>query len=172
MLEPATGAFRLLPAPDRGRRLFRGRDAARQAAAAALGITAPDALRAASTGGTDALWLGPDEWLLLGPDPGASLAEALSNIPHSLVDIGDRQLGFEASGANFMPVLNAGCPLDLSRATFPIGMCTRTLLAKSEIVLWRRADGMFHIEVARSLAPYLTAYLAEVARSVGEEIAA
>ena len=172
MLETATRAFRFLPAPDRTRFLFRGRDAARQAVAAALGITAPDALRAASNGSTDALWLGPDEWLLLGADPDADLAEALSGIAHSLVDIGDRQLGFEASGANLLPVLNAGCPLDLSRAAFPVGMCTRTLLAKSEIVLWRRADNVFHIEVARSLAPYLSAYLAEVARSVGEDITA
>ncbi len=172
MLETVTRPFRLLPAPDRTRLLFRGRETARQAACGALGITAPDALRAASNGTTDALWLGPDEWLLLGLGDDADLATALSGLPHSRVDVSDRQLGFEASGAALLPVLNAGCPLDLSLDAFPVGMCTRTVLAKSEIVLWRRAAGMFHIEVARSLAPYLDAYLAEVQRGAGEDTAA
>ena len=166
----AHAGFRLLPAPDRGRLLLRGRPAAREAAAAALGIAAPDPLRAANTGAVDVLWLGPDEWLVLGPADG--LEQALDGMPHSLVDVGDRQLGYEAAGPTLEAVLNAGCPLDLSVTAFPVGMCTRTVLAKSEIVLWRRAEGVFHVEVWRSFAPYVTAYLAEVARGAGERRAA
>jgi sarcosine oxidase, subunit gamma len=116
-----------------------------------------------------ALWLGPDEQLLLAPDQhSAQLAQvlqaSLANIPHSLVDVSHRQTAFEVTGPNARLLLNAGCPLDLRDAAFPLGMCTRTLFEKSEIVLWRTAPDTFHIEVWRSFAPYVTGLLAEVAR--------
>ena len=42
---------------------------------------------------------------------------------------------------------------------FPVGMCTRTLFAKAEIVLWRTGENVFQIEVWRSFADYLWRYL-------------
>jgi sarcosine oxidase subunit gamma len=115
------------------------------------------------------LWLGPDEQLLLAPEPHAAqlaqvLQASLANIPHSLVDVSHRQTAFEVTGSNARLLVNAGCPLDLRDAAFPVGMCTRTLFEKSEIVLWRTAPDTFHIEVWRSFAPYVTGLLAEVAR--------
>jgi sarcosine oxidase subunit gamma len=62
--------------------------------------------------------------------------------------------------------LSAGCPLDLDLAAFPIGACTRTVLGKTEIVLWRRAQDSFHLEVWRSFATYLTAFLSEAIRGL------
>ena len=47
-------------------------------------------------------------------------------------------------------ILNGACPLDLDMSAFPIGMCTRTVLAKADIVLWRIAEDAFHVEVWRS----------------------
>jgi sarcosine oxidase subunit gamma len=115
------------------------------------------------------LWLGPDEQLLLAPEQHAAqlaqvLQASLANIPHSLVDVSHRQTAFEVTGSNARLLVNAGCPLDLRDAAFPVGMCTRTLFEKSEIVLWRTAPDTFHIEVWRSFAPYVTGLLAEVAR--------
>ena len=115
------------------------------------------------------LWLGPDEQLLLAPETNASrlldvLQRGLANTPHSLVDVSHRQTAFEVTGPNARLLLNAGCPLDLRDAAFPIGMCTRTLFEKSEIILWRTATDSFHVEVWRSFAPYVSALLAEVAR--------
>jgi sarcosine oxidase subunit gamma len=40
-------------------------------------------------------------------------------------------------------------------------MCTRTLFAKAEIVLWRTRPDMFRIEVWRSFAPYVQGLLEE-----------
>jgi heterotetrameric sarcosine oxidase gamma subunit len=40
-------------------------------------------------------------------------------------------------------------------------MCTRTLLGKAEVILWRTGADAFHIEVARSLLPYVWACLEE-----------
>ena len=54
--------------------------------------------------------------------------------------------------------------LDLDPAAFPVGMATRTLFTKAEIVLWRQGADTFHVEVWRSFAPYLHGLLAEAAR--------
>ncbi len=58
-------------------------------------------------------------------------------------------------------VINAFCALDLHHSAFPIGMCTRTVFGKAEIMLWRTEADTFRIEVARSFAPYVWACLDE-----------
>jgi sarcosine oxidase subunit gamma len=119
-----------------------------------------------------ALWLGPDEQLLLAQQAwGSQLAQVLSEhlaaIAHSLVDISQRQIAFEVVGPIARALLNTGCPLDLADEAFPVGMCTRTLFEKSEMVLWRPDPEAFHIEVWRSFAPYVTGLLAQAAREFG-----
>ena len=79
------------------------------------------------------------------------------------MDVSDRYIGIEVSGPRAAWSLNGFCALDLAPHTFPVGMCTRTLFGKVEIVLWRTAADTFHIEVARSLAPYVWQCLQETA---------
>jgi sarcosine oxidase subunit gamma len=154
--------------PPCARLILRARPAAIEAATAPLGFPLPlDPCRAATTCDRSALWLGPDEWLILAPaaDPVATqLAQALQPHPHSLVEVSPRQCAIEVTGTAASDVLNAGCPLDLDATAFPPGMCTRTVLAKGEIVLWRRAADRFHLEIARSFAPYVRRFLLEAAR--------
>lgn len=112
-----------------------------------------------------ALWLGPDEQLLLGPENGAEafatrLGAALQAVPHRLVDISHRQAAIDLAGPYAADLLNTGCPLDLDPRSFPVGACTRTLLAKAEVVLWRRGEDAFHLEVWRSFLPYVAGLLA------------
>jgi sarcosine oxidase, subunit gamma len=164
--------FAVTPAPALGRLALRGDDAVAQGAGAALGLTMPRSpLASVSAGDTSALWLGPDEWLVLVPAERlsatiAALSKALAALPHSLVDVSHRQVGLALSGRLAARVLTSGCPLDLGAQAFPLGMVTRTLFHKAEIVLWRRADG-FHLEVWRSFAPYVLGHLA-VARRAAE----
>ncbi len=138
----------------------------------AFGVQLPTTpLRASVASDRAALWLGPDEWLLLAANADASqlattLSDALSGKPVSLVDVSHRQVGLMVSGPQVEALLNAGCPLDLGTSTFPVGMCTRTLLAKAEIVLWRTADDAFRIEVWRSFAPYVVAFLDEAMHGI------
>jgi len=49
--------------------------------------------------------------------------------------------------------------LDLRLSAFPKDMCARTLLGKADVVLWRTGPQQFHIEVWRSFAPYVHAFL-------------
>lgn len=168
---PLGGTARLAPLPPVSRLVLRGGPAAIEAAGGALGTALPrQACRAATApGGRAALWLGPDEWLVLapaadGPALAAALEGAMEGRPHSLVDVSDRQVGIEVSGPDAAAALNVGCPLDLGEGAFPVGMCTRTVLAKAEVVLWRTAPETFRVEVWRSFADYVWGYLEEASR--------
>jgi sarcosine oxidase subunit gamma len=133
----------------------------------ALGLSSPGEINRATGQGTNegawsALRLGPDEWLLVGPDgEGIPVLEPGSC---SLVDVSHRNVGLTVSGALCTEVLSSGVMLNLDIEAFPVDMATRTLFTKAEIVLWRRAPDLFHVEVWRSFAAYLRALLAEAAR--------
>ena len=171
---PTGPRFALAEAPPAARFILRGAEPVRVACGMAFGVELPSQLGPAGEGaGRTALWLGPDEWLLLadGADAatvGEVLESVLDGTAHSLVDVSHRQIGLTASGPAAARVLNAGCPLDLDLKAFPVGMATRTVLDKVEIVLWRRAEATFHIEIWRSFAPYLVGSLAEAARGAPE----
>jgi sarcosine oxidase subunit gamma len=158
------------PLPPTTRYVLRGGPQAIAAAGNALALDISQvACRAAVNGERAALWLGPDEQLLLAPDGldlTATLTSALRDFPHSLVDVSHRQIGLEVSGPHASVMLNAGCPLDLDISAFPVGMCTRTVFAKAEIVLWRTSEDVFHVEVWRSFAAYVSQFLAEVEREL------
>lgn len=162
------GLTRIRPLPPAARFNFRGRGEVADVASAAFGVALPrEACRAAAAGSRAALWLGPDEWLLLadpeeGPAIEAKLEAALSGQRHSVVDISHRNTAFALTGPGAAAALNAGCPLDLDISAFPVGMCTRTIFGKAEIVLWRTDAERFHVEVWRSFAAYVTQYLEEV----------
>jgi sarcosine oxidase, subunit gamma len=88
----------------------------------------------------------------------------MRGLPHALVDVGHRQFAIEVSGSHAEDIVSAGCPLDLDAGAFPIGMCTRTVLAKADIVLWRTRADAFHLEIWRSFAGYVGGLLREIAR--------
>jgi sarcosine oxidase subunit gamma len=171
--------------PPAARYVLRGGPDVMKAAGRALGLTMSEqACRAAlaptveTTEAGDAaalesavaaLWLGPDEQLLIGPlesDISGTLEPALGDLPHSLVNVSHRQTALQVSGPHAADLLNSGCPLDLDPSAFPVGMCTRTVFAKAEIVLWRTGHDVFHVEVWRSFAPYVSSFLSEVAREL------
>jgi len=157
----AIEAAKLLALGPAARLAFRGREAAVQAAGEAFGVALPrEACRRNEADGRFALWLGPDEWLLIvpGSDPAPlfdAIEAATAGLPHSLVDVSARSVGIEIAGERAAFVLNQGNPLDLSLEAFPVGMCTRTVFHKAEIVLVRHAPDIFHIDVWRSFAPYV-----------------
>ena len=169
-ITPAVRDMPLLRAlPPAARFILRGATGVMTAAGSALRVVIDQTpCRASRSGTRAALWLGPDEYLLLAPEAEASalslaIEQALTGMPHSLVDVSHRQAGLDISGAHAADILNAGCPLDLDLAAFPVGMCTRTVLAKAEIVLWRTAADVFRIEVWRSFTDYVARFLAEAA---------
>ena len=164
-LRPTNVPGRLLvtAAPDSARLSLRG-DAALLGAAFGIALSI-EPCRAVSAGGRTALWLGPDEWLLLAP-PG-TLDPAITVTGAAVVDIGHRQVGLALEGPGAVDALAAGCPLDLHSSAFPPGMCTRTVFGKAEIVLWRQSEARFHVEAWRSFAGYVHGLLEVAGRDCG-----
>jgi sarcosine oxidase subunit gamma len=121
--------------------------------------------RRSEVGARIALRLGPDEWLLLGPESAArAIAEGISDglrgLDHALVDVGHGAVGFAIRGQHGAAILNRGCPLDLSLGAFAAGNATRTLFGKCEVILSRTdAGATFELECARSYASYVTQLL-------------
>jgi sarcosine oxidase subunit gamma len=159
--------------PPAARWVLHGNAEARALAAPAWGVGFSEtACRATRSAERATLWLGPDEYLLLdlaAPEnsahaTAAAIEAALGNTPHALVDVSHRQFALTVSGPHAEVVLRGACPLDLHISRFPVGMCTRTLLAKADITLWRTRADAFHLEVWRSFEGYVGGLLQEIAR--------
>ncbi|MEX2318718.1 MAG: sarcosine oxidase subunit gamma family protein, partial [Bauldia sp.] len=92
----------------------------------AFGMALPvEACRANANRQRAALWLGPDEWLLIAPEGEAPalaawMADALGETPGSIVDVSDRNIGIEVAGPRAAETINGFCPLDLDPAAFPV----------------------------------------------------
>lgn len=132
----------------------------------ALGVKLPEKPKtSASKGGRSALWLGPDEWLVFdegATDPLEACAEVAAL--HSAVGISHRNVAISVTGPAAAKAINAGCPQDLSLASFPVGACSRTVLGKVEVVLLRVGEDAFRVECWRSFSDYTFTLLAEAAR--------
>ncbi len=132
----------------------------------ALDISLPQTPKTSTTSGLRAaLWLGPDEWLVI--DQGESnLMEACSSVTaaHSATDVSHRNVAMTVSGEGAEATLNAGCPQDLSLKAFPVGACSRTLFGKAEVVLLRVTEDTFRVECWRSFSDYVFGLLEEGAR--------
>ncbi len=167
-----TAAWLEAPVPAT-RCILRGTAAVRAAAGEGFGLSLPEtACRATTDGNRAALWLGPDEHLLLAPDGeveriAASLARVLQGNAYSLVDVSHRQVGIGLHGPRAEWLLESQCPLPLNLRDFPAGMCTRTVFGKAEVVLWRPAEQVFRLEVWRSFATYAVELLLEIDRESG-----
>ncbi|MCB5944649.1 sarcosine oxidase subunit gamma [Acidocella sp. KAb 2-4] len=173
-LSGQAGDRRCRPVTGGARFSLRVKQASLGAAGEALGLDLTGPInRAVSSGQRTALRLGPDEWLLLlaeadAASVAASLAQRLTDGLYSLADISHRQTGIALEGAAVTDLLNGGCPLDFDLAAFPVGMATRTIFFKAEIVLWRQDTARFHMEVWRSFAPYVWSLLANVGREYAD----
>lgn len=147
---------------------LRAREDAIPAISKALGLSLPTKPKTSTSEGTrSALWLGPDEWLIIDTADSSVVADiAKAKVLHSAVDISHRNIGILVSGKGADAVVNGGCPQDLSLAVFPVGAASRTVLGKIEIVLWRLAENEFCVECWRSFSNYAYAFLQESARDV------
>ncbi|NWJ24227.1 sarcosine oxidase subunit gamma [Rhizobium sp. RM] len=158
----------LKPAAPASRISLRAKSEAVAALSEALGLALPETSKTSSTSGLrSALWLGPDEWLVI-DQAESDLTAVLSGVSglFSTTDISHRNVAIIVSGPGAEAALNAGCPQDLSLNVFPVGACSRTIFGKAEIVLLRVADDTFRLECWRSFAEYVGGLLQEAAGDV------
>jgi len=166
----ASSTVRLEAAPPAERISLRVRAEDVAALSGALGVDLPvNPKTSAFANGRTALWLGPDEWLVIdesGTGVGNGLMQATQNSGalHSAADVSHRNTAILVSGTGAAKAINAGCPQDLSLKEFPVGACSRTIFGKVEIVLLRTAEDAFRVEVWRSFSDYAFGLLSEGAR--------
>lgn len=129
--------------------------------------TMPNTLVGARDAG--ALWLGPNEWLVLGSeDTRVELASSLERVlegRHSAVtDVSGGQCAIEVLGPRAGDLLAKGCGIDLHPRVFTPGCCVQTVVAKASATICRwDQEGGFEILVRRSFAEYLWNWLCTAA---------
>ena len=121
------------------------------------------------------LWLGPDEWLLVGPEGStpammAELEAALDAVHRSIVDVSASRTAFDVRGEARHELLSQGCGLDLHPRSWRAGMCAQSLFARVPVILQERGDRT-RIFVRPSFAGYLASCLAAAVSSEGVNVA-
>ena len=121
------------------------------------------------TGGPDGsvLWLGPDEWLLVGPAGGEgaleshlrlALGEAAARV--AIVDVSANRTTLELRGPHARAALESGCSIDLHPRAFGPGRCAQTLLGRAGVIIQQLTDEpMYRIFVRPSFAIYVATWL-------------
>ncbi|MEV6504935.1 sarcosine oxidase subunit gamma family protein [Streptomyces sp. NPDC051642] len=152
--------------------------AAADAVGLALGLSLPlEPNTVVRAGELTVLWLGPDEWLVVGP-PGTqrdveSRIRAAAGDEHiAVTDVSAQRTTLLVSGAHARELLAHGCPLDLHPRAFGPGRCAQTTLARAQVVLVARDEpgAGFWVLVRSSFAGYLTDWLLDAAAEYVQDI--
>jgi sarcosine oxidase, subunit gamma len=127
----------------------------------------PDPNRWLPTPRGDCIWLGPEEWLVVGPQSSRETnLEALERAvgPHdgAIVDLSASRILLDLTGASARDVLASCCALDLHPRAFGPGQCAQTLLAKAPVLL-SQVDEVptYRLFVRPSLASYVLSWLSD-----------
>jgi sarcosine oxidase subunit gamma len=118
-----------------------------------------------------ALWLEPDEWLILGP-PGAAteivaeLDAAFEGVDRSVVDVSANRVAIELTSPGRFDLLAHVCPVDLDPRVWASGRCAQTLLRRAQVVLQERTETT-GILVRPSFADYVVDLLLAVRGATG-----
>lgn len=182
----ADAGVRLEELAPRGQILLRGdgsKKAFRDAVGRAIGIAPPVQPNTAAGPvdmalGPRALWLGPDEWLIVAPAAsaatiGAALRSALAEHHALVLDVADARAAIGVAGPRARAVLSKGCPLDLHPRVFGPGQCAQSLLARATVLIHQASpEPAYEIYVARSYALYMWRWLEDAAAEYGYAIRA
>jgi sarcosine oxidase subunit gamma len=103
------------------------------------------------------LWLGPDEWLVVGPDGDTGLPALLAEPGASIVDVSANRTTIEVRSRD---LLDHGCTLDLHPRAFHAGRCAQTMIAHTQVILWQTSDQpVYRLLVRGSFAGHLADWL-------------
>ena len=123
-----------------------------------------------------ALWLGPDQWWVLGAEPGklaAKLVKAVESQPAAITEVGESRACLRVAGPHARDLLAKGCPLDLHPRVFAPGACAQSLLAKATVLIHQVDEApTYDVYVLRSFAEYLWLWLEDAANEYGLAVTA
>ncbi|MEU0966746.1 sarcosine oxidase subunit gamma family protein [Streptomyces sp. NPDC005917] len=137
----------------------------------ALGLQLPlEPNTVVHAGEVAAVWLGPDEWLVVGR-PGTErelesrIRSAAGAEPVAVTDVSAQRTTLLVGGRHARDLLSHGCALDLHPRAFGPGRCAQTTLARTQVVLVARDESRagFWVLVRSSFAGYLVDWLLDAA---------
>ncbi|MEV5955762.1 sarcosine oxidase subunit gamma family protein [Streptomyces sp. NPDC051987] len=121
-------------------------------------------------GEVTAVWLGPDEWLVVGRpgterDLESRIRAAAGDEPIAVTDVSAQRTTLLVGGPRARDLLAHGCALDLHPRAFGPGRCAQTTLARAQVVLVAREETRagFWVLVRSSFAGYLADWLLDAA---------
>ena len=144
-------------------------DDAVQRITAALGFALPvTPNEVGARGDRRALWLAPDEWLVVGPDGQQAAIEqelrnGLNGAFGSVTDVSANRTLLEVRGAEARVRLAHGVAIDLDPRSFGPGRCAQTLLAKAQVIIECRDESGLILYVRASFASYVADWLLDAA---------
>jgi len=119
------------------------------------------------------VWVGPDDWFVLGPADQADslmsrLRNALSGLNAAVTDVSSGYGVLRLSGPTERDTLAQGCPLDLHSRVFQPGQAAGSQFFKAQIWLWRPSEpDTFELLVRRSFEGYVRLMLERSTRAGG-----
>ena len=120
-------------------------------------------------GDGQAIWLGPDEWLVTDPSTSPQELEAelrtAIGAAGSVVDVSAQRTTLRLRGEHVRDVLATGCAIDLHPRAFPAGSAVQTTLGLAGVVLLALDGTATHYQllVRSSFARYLATWLLDAA---------
>ncbi|MFM9843671.1 MAG: sarcosine oxidase subunit gamma [Dongiaceae bacterium] len=116
------------------------------------------------------LWLGPNEWLIVGPDGQGqqfiqALRVALTGQHAAVTDVSESRTSILVEGPRARDLLQKGVPLDLHPREFQTGHCAQTHIAGASITLRQLDDApSYEVLVLNSFAEHLWLWMESAAR--------
>lgn len=140
-----------------------------EAARAAAALTLPVEPLASAGQDPVALWVSPDQWLLVSESASAvdvadRCGKALGDILHNATDASDALACFLVEGTGARDLLAMGSGVDFDRSAFPPGRCVRTRFAKLAVLIHATGTERFELLFDRSAAGYLEQWLRRAAK--------
>ncbi len=134
-----------------------------------------EANRFSVSGDRRALWLGPDESLLMCADQDAAelhrtLSTQLTDQHFQLTLLSDALAVYELNGPYVREILAKGCALDLHVSVFQPGQCAQSSLERASVTLMCEAENSFRLICRTSFADYVETWLKDAAIEYGYSV--
>jgi sarcosine oxidase, subunit gamma len=137
----------------------------------AAGVDIPaEANRFTQAGARACLWLGPNEWLIVGPGGGepelaAGLRTMFVGLHAAVADVSESRTTILLQGPRARDLLQKGMPIDLHPREFQPGQCAQTHIAGANVIV-RQIDEQptYEVFVLNSFAEHLWLWLESAAR--------
>ncbi len=125
-----------------------------------FGVALPDIRETAFSGSTGALWMSPDEALLLCSYDEAQakadeLAGKLADAHALVVNVSDARAVFQLKGSLLREVIAKLAPVDMSPDAFKPGMVRRTRMAQVAAAFWMDDASTARVVCFRSVGEYV-----------------